>query len=283
MVIQGNSLIISSGGEVFAASKSCDINVQVKTIDTASPTNGQWEESIIGRKSWQVTTNHLMLSKTYIHNQLSACGSSHPNHKQAYVKVDGAVNTANLQARGLSVTVYSYSSGAFTLEGTSNFDTYGSIQDRTNFIYMLQGITGGKFVFITSYDAYTMTADMRTAVLGIFTNLTTADIPLADAQRYAFALVGKKGGVGICRTAMSEDAQTAVNLYIGQSGYVCTDTMLKNMVNTVGTTLNLKMQVDGFALDVLRGTAHCTTFRSTGTLGNLLQGSFSFKGSGPLE
>ena len=31
------------------------------------------------------------------------------------------------------------------------------------------------------------------------------------------------------------------------------------------------------------GIAHCTTFRSTGTLGNLLQGSFSFKGSGPLE
>ena len=62
MILHGRNLIIKVGGVSIAAAKSCDINVQAKEIETASPSTGAWRTAIIGRKSWQVTTNQLVTS-----------------------------------------------------------------------------------------------------------------------------------------------------------------------------------------------------------------------------
>ena len=62
MIIHGRNLIIKVGGVAIAAAKSCDINVKAKEIEVSSPTDGEWEHSIMGRKSWQVTTNQLVTS-----------------------------------------------------------------------------------------------------------------------------------------------------------------------------------------------------------------------------
>jgi len=48
------------GGVAIAAAKSCDVNVQVDLIKTASPSDGAWEESIPGRKSWSASCSHLV-------------------------------------------------------------------------------------------------------------------------------------------------------------------------------------------------------------------------------
>lgn len=62
MILHGRNLIIKAGGVAIAAAKSCDINVQCEEIETASPSTGAWRTAIIGRKSWQVTTNQLVTS-----------------------------------------------------------------------------------------------------------------------------------------------------------------------------------------------------------------------------
>ena len=62
MILHGRNLIIKAGGVAIAAAKSCDINVQCEEIETASPSTGAWCTAIIGRKSWQVTTNQLVTS-----------------------------------------------------------------------------------------------------------------------------------------------------------------------------------------------------------------------------
>lgn len=61
-VLKGKDLIIMADGVALAAAKSCDIEVNCDVIPVSSPTSGDWEDSIQGRKSWKVTTNHLVMS-----------------------------------------------------------------------------------------------------------------------------------------------------------------------------------------------------------------------------
>ena len=62
MYILGKKLIVKAGGTAIAAAKSCEISITTKQIDIASPTSGEWDASILGRKSWKVRTNHLLTS-----------------------------------------------------------------------------------------------------------------------------------------------------------------------------------------------------------------------------
>jgi hypothetical protein len=62
MILHGKDLIVMVNGTAIAMSKSCDINVDADIIPTASPSDGQWEDGITGRKSWKITTNHLVSS-----------------------------------------------------------------------------------------------------------------------------------------------------------------------------------------------------------------------------
>ena len=61
MILHGRNLIIIADGAVLAGSRSCTINVQADSIPAASPDDGQWQYSIVGRKSWRLTTNHLVV------------------------------------------------------------------------------------------------------------------------------------------------------------------------------------------------------------------------------
>ena len=62
MILKGKDLIIKVGGTALAASKSCTVKITAKKIETSSPSDGDWEHSIPGRKSWKVSTNHLVMS-----------------------------------------------------------------------------------------------------------------------------------------------------------------------------------------------------------------------------
>lgn len=60
MILHGENLIIKVDDEVIAAAKSCTIEVTAETKKVAGTTSGAWEYNISGRKSWTVTTNHLV-------------------------------------------------------------------------------------------------------------------------------------------------------------------------------------------------------------------------------
>ena len=59
-------------------------------------------------------------------------------------------------------------------------------------------------------------------------------------------------------------------------------TPLRSSKNMVNTTVTIRMESGRYG-DVLTGQAIVKSWRSTGTLGNLAQGTFSFRGSGPLK
>jgi hypothetical protein len=62
MFLKGKDVILKMGGVAIAAAKSCEVNVEAKTIDTASPTDGAWESSIPGRKAWTASCSHLVVA-----------------------------------------------------------------------------------------------------------------------------------------------------------------------------------------------------------------------------
>lgn len=66
-MIHGNNLVIYMDGQAIAAAKSCDISLSADTIETASPTNGDYRSFIAGRKKWEVGVSYLVTaSYSYI-------------------------------------------------------------------------------------------------------------------------------------------------------------------------------------------------------------------------
>lgn len=72
MILHGRNILLLADGTAIAAAKSCELNVSADVIKTASPSNGQWETGIAGRKSWRASCNHLVTSIT---NSLEMIGS----------------------------------------------------------------------------------------------------------------------------------------------------------------------------------------------------------------
>ena len=62
-LLHGRNFVIKQNGELLALSKSCTVDVQANTIPVSGPTTGQWEDSIPGRKKWEVTCSHLMYNR----------------------------------------------------------------------------------------------------------------------------------------------------------------------------------------------------------------------------
>ena len=81
-LLHGRNLIIKADGEPLALSKSCTVDVQCDTIQVSGPATGQWEESILGRKKWEVNCSHLMYNR----------GSSKPLDRMDMVGQEVTIN-----------------------------------------------------------------------------------------------------------------------------------------------------------------------------------------------
>lgn len=60
MILHGRNILLLADGVAIAAAKSCELNVSVDVIKTASPTDGQWQHGLSGRKSWSASCSHLV-------------------------------------------------------------------------------------------------------------------------------------------------------------------------------------------------------------------------------
>lgn len=64
MIIHGRNIVLLANGVAIAASKSCTMNVSADIIKVASPSDGQWEHAIAGRKSWDASCSQLVTNIT---------------------------------------------------------------------------------------------------------------------------------------------------------------------------------------------------------------------------
>ena len=286
MILHGRNLIIKTGGVAIAAAKSASIKVNAETIPVSSPMDGQWKHSIVGRKSWSVSTSHLIALDTQPTHKVQAVGTC---HKDGGYESGGSI-TLNSQSfrgastRGLQLNVFSYIAGQWVSSRPTTYDTYSDIDTEcAAMITDVNNLTSGSLVVITSYDAYGMTAALAQAVstkLGI----PLATIPTINpSMRASFACIGVVGSGGIAMCNKNEGSVAHVKLLLGATRVPISRTPIKDMLDKAGMTFTLQMQVDGLAEDRLSGTAHCKLAAVQGTEKNLMTGSFNFEGTGPLE
>lgn len=72
MATLGNDIIMlasstddSGASTIIAATKSHDITVACDTVETASPTQGDWRQYLAGRKEWELSTSWLLVSQGF--------------------------------------------------------------------------------------------------------------------------------------------------------------------------------------------------------------------------
>lgn len=68
--MNGNNIIVLSGGQAIAGTKSNEIQADCGLIEISSPTSGKWREFITGRKEWTLNVNFLLLADTDVQNLL---------------------------------------------------------------------------------------------------------------------------------------------------------------------------------------------------------------------
>ncbi|MBR2016483.1 MAG: hypothetical protein IKA00_04170 [Prevotella sp.] len=205
MIHNGNDLILMVGGVAVAASKSCKVSIDAKTIDTASPGDGQWEHCITGRKSWSISADHIVqsLSRAAI---------------QVGTTVDIQVTLRGSQAKGFAGFVDNVTITSGTYTGSLSL-ARGIFWDKTNRKFLLKVVLIG--VGELYYAAWTVTDSTP------YTSPSAYDTFKCDGVVYSW--------------------------------------------------------LDGDLMsEKLTGRAIVKSWDVQGTRGNIMMGSFSFKGTGPL-
>lgn len=282
MILHGENLIISVDGSVLAASKSCNVDVDVDTIKVASPTDGAWEHSIAGRKSWKVTTNHLLPNIMSRYPLVEVNSKGWYQDGASSVTFQGLTRTFN--TRGIHVVRYYYEDSVWKAD-VSSYDTLEDEGDITDFITACAngfGAADGDVIAMCTVDAYVLNASMKSAIA---TNLhVSADqIPLCTLHG-AMAIIGaaNNGTEGICIAGVGMEEIAHAQAYYFNGVVRSLATPVKTFLQKVSQSFTLQLMLDGFGTDCMRGTAICKSAKITATKGNLLQGSFVWEGSGPL-
>ena len=58
--MNGNDILIYQNGVPIASTRSNSVQTNAEIIPISSPTSGQWEDGIPGRKNWSVNTSFLV-------------------------------------------------------------------------------------------------------------------------------------------------------------------------------------------------------------------------------
>jgi hypothetical protein len=103
MILHGKDIILLADGVAIAAAKSCELNISADIIKTSSPSDGAWETSIAGRKSWNASCSQLVTSIT---NGLSMVGTVVTLRMQVRGQIglpfDGFLNNPTLEEETLT-------------------------------------------------------------------------------------------------------------------------------------------------------------------------------------
>ena len=120
--MNGNNIIVLSGGQAIAGTKSNEIQTDCGTIEISSPTSGQWREFITSRKEWTLNVNFLLLADTDVQNLLQV-----GNTFTLLVKGRSAADTAGVTGNAILKTVkHTYTRGNLCV-GTYQFRGNGAL------------------------------------------------------------------------------------------------------------------------------------------------------------
>jgi predicted secreted protein len=281
MILPGKNLIIDYNGEVIAGAKACTVKVDVGSQEVSSPTDGDWVHSIAGRKSWSISTSHILPMNANVAYKMIAQSAAFDGATlgPTFITIPQASRTIEVTGRGVTFVLFN---SDWTVDNQYTFDTYDSPDVMDDFDEFLSESVAGthKTWAIITRDAFSM---KQTVANDLKQYLMIDDVPVVSMSRTAWAAVGVEGYQGVSRFQHGDGSTVFATLYLNNSVTPITATPLRDSVKRVGQMMILTVTVEGLSADRLSGTALCTSFQAQGSTGALLQGSYSWKGSGPLE
>lgn len=290
MILHGKDLIVSIDGNANMASKSCTLNVSAKSIVKTSPTSGDWEEVLSGKKSWSLTTNHLVKEATggvpedwdYItafavsntlENGWHARGEQEADVGGSYVFDEvGLVNGIDvLRVNSKTCQLLEnrhFNSDASGLNDFLNGNTIGNDD-------LLLIMTNGEFVLPADVVS-TLSETYHTALPFIEMGVVSQWGSTYDNTPLIIAC-GKGITQGYAKlNSIGNDLNFTL---IDGTDFVLDG--IPGAIDMVGKTVSVRMKDEHGS--EWAGQAIVKHFKVTGTKGNLMAGSFSFTGNGELQ
>lgn len=267
-------------GVAIAGAKSCELNVQCDAIEKASQTSGRWREFLPGRLEWSLTTGHLVPVNALITHKIT----SEWRDGKSIFGIDGVkTETTTPYVACAKINMLSSTPSLSSVQVFALNDG----ESREYFLAWLNAAYNGDVIIFSGNNVY-FDAAIANALKTLYG--VKFDVPIGF-QTSSCAYIGTKGGDGILLLSPAHTQyHTAVigsyvEAYVAQSEQntiINTEHPLKSLLTKVGTTYQLCMQVQGFPGDNVVGNAICQQFKATASKSNLLQGSFSWRGTGPL-
>lgn len=283
MIIQGRDLIVAANNVAIAAAKSCTLNVEVDTIEIARHNTQNWKEFTTGLKEWKVSTSQILESQQGSTGAIEVMSASHNgvNNPSAEVNIVGYKYVISSRGITLFYVKYNSSTGTYTVSNPTTYDTYDNpsiCQDIYN--ELLEPSEPADFLVMCSCDALTIDQGIEEV---ISQDYNCYNIRQVTQARVPFAAILSVNNPTSSVAIMGELSSTA-RLKMQLQG--ATPVLAKPMVdqlNMVGKKVWITVKVDGLPNDQLQGWAICREWKEQGSINNLVQGSFSFTGTGPLS
>lgn len=291
MILHGKDLIVIIDGNANMASKSCTLSVSAKSMVKTSPTSGDWEEVLSGKKSWSLTTNHLVKEATggvpenwnYItafavsntlENGWNARGEQEAGVGDSYIFDEvGLVNGIDV-LRVNSETCQLLENRHFNSNASGLNDFLNGNTIETDDLLLI--MTNGEFVLPADVVS-TLSETYHTALpfieMGVVSQWSESSY---DTTPLIIAC-----GKGITQGyAKLNSISNELNFTLVDGTNFVLDG-IPGAINMVGKTVSVRMKDEHGS--TWAGQAVVTQFKVTGTKGNLMAGSFSFKGNGALQ
>ena len=117
--MNGNKILVYSGGTAIAAMKSDEIQSEADLIGKSSPLTGKWKEYISDRAGWSVTVNWLVLASNDVRKLLNV-GQTYTLKVKDRSSQDstGVTGTAIMKVCKITATKGNLVQGSFQFVGT---------------------------------------------------------------------------------------------------------------------------------------------------------------------
>lgn len=278
--------MVMADGKVIAASKSCTVNVECDDIPVSSPTDGQWEHVIAGRKKWKVTTNHLVVNPSGPYPVIEVTSPVWgDNTARGSVTFSGQTYSFTAPSIGIGVFGISITNGVMEVYPEGWYDTRETSGITDCISAIESAVSENTLVALVCHDTCIINADLRT-VISTRLGIPSERIPLVSDTMVSLAAIGNQNanGTGIIMVNTGRHNRAHCKASFVEGAYISAlEPRVKQFLLRVGSTVTLSMQIDNAGTDYLSGQALCTATTLTATNGNLLTGGITWKGSGPLE
>ena len=281
-MLNGKDLIIECDGKPLAAAKSCSIEVNAETIQVSDIVHGGWEHYRAGRKSWKISTGHLVARYGIL--QLGYDDTnSHVSMSYSYLSTP--TPTVNPTTYEYLWMIERTTGNILTLD---NYDFteeagYASFHER-----VIQCLSiPGDYVMVATINHWSVLSAQQIQEIASSFHVDSAALPsVGDADAIVNVVYDRKQGhAGMAESFFVGGGDQSADIAVSGAGLEDGDdaTPIKSGAANVGMSFTLKVKRVDNPLDTLTGTAICSKFKVTGSVGALSQGSFEFVGNSALE